>query len=138
MANGKVYVLWDAHLIHAAMRHKNLTFDVLSLEFAQRVFGLSSKAMKALWGPDGELATSAAPHTMHLVKGAMQGQHLYRMNVSALNFIADELNNMGKDGLEIPNLYRWLRRFMTLATSEGIYGKDNPVRQDESLVDALW
>ncbi len=38
MLRGKVYVLWNTGLISAAMRHKNLTFDVLGLEFAQRVF----------------------------------------------------------------------------------------------------
>lgn len=138
MANRKVYVLWDAPLINAALRHKNLTFDILSMEFAQRVFGLSDTAMKVVWGPDGDIATSIAPRTLHLMKGAMQGQHLYRMNASALKYISDELNGMSKDGLQIPNLYRWLRRFMTLATSEGIYGNDNPIRHDESLIDALW
>lgn len=138
MLNGKVYVLWDTPMIHSAMRHKNLTFDVLSMEFAQRVFGLSDLTMEKLWGPDHNIETSAAGVTMHRIKGAMQGQHLYRMNARALNYVADELNGMDSDGLKIQSLYEWLRSFMTIATSEGIYGKDNPVRQDPSLVDALW
>jgi len=125
-------------MISSAIRHKNLTFDILSMEFAQRVFGLSDLAMEKLWGPDHDIETSAAGITMHRIKGAMQGQNLYRMNVAALSYIADELNDVGPDGLRIPNLYRWLKDFMTMATSEGVYGSDNPVRSDPSLIDALW
>ncbi len=94
--------------------------------------------MKSLWGPDGEVETSASPRTMHLIKGAMQGQSLYRMNVAALTYIAGQLHDIGDDGLRIPNLYRWLRHFMTWATSEALYGKENPVRKDPSLIEALW
>ena len=136
--SGKVYVAWDLAMIHSAIRHKNLTFDLLGMEFAQRVFGLSNLAMEKLWGPDRNIETSAAGVTMHRIKGAMQGQNLYRMNATALGYVADQLNDMDSDGLKIPNLYQWLRDFMTMATSEGIYGKDNPIRQDPSLIDALW
>ncbi|KAH6856479.1 cytochrome P450 [Chaetomium sp. MPI-CAGE-AT-0009] len=138
MLNGKVYVLWDTPMIQSAMRHKNLTFDVLGMEFAQRVFGLSDLAMSKLWGPDRDIETSAAGVTMQRIKGAMQGQHLYRMNVTALDYIANDLNKMDSDGLKIQNLYQWLQYFMTVATSEGLYGKNNPIRQDPSLIDALW
>ncbi|KAK1833408.1 cytochrome P450 [Podospora conica] len=136
--DGKIYVLWDVPLIQSALRHKNLTFDVLSMEFAQRVFGLSDLAMEKLWGPEHEIETSVAPIAMHRIKGAMQSQHLFRMNTRALNYVADELNALGPEGLRIPNLYRWLRDFMTMATSDGIYGSQNPVREDPSLIDALW
>lgn len=131
-------MLWDVALIQSAMRHKNLTFDVLSMEFAQRVFGLSDLAMTKLWGPDHEIESSVAPVAMHRIKGAMQGQHLFRMNARALAYVADELNGLGPEGLRIPSLYRWLRDFMTMATSEGIYGSQNPVREDPSLIEALW
>lgn len=136
--NQKSYVLFDRALITAAMRHKNLTFEVLSLEFAQRVFGISDQTVKKLWVPDHGIEKSAVGITMHRVKAAMQGQNLYRMNTTALSYVAERLNEAGQDGLRIPNLYQWLRKFMTMATSEGIYGSHNPLRKDPSLVDALW
>ena len=140
--SGKAYILYDIPLVQSALRHKNLTFDLLSLEFAQRVFGLSDLAMEKLWGPDHEIESSVAPLTMQRIKAAMQGQNLLRMNVKALGYVAGVLNGIGKEGeeggLRVGNLYLWLRDFMTMATAEGIYGGDNPVREDPSLIDALW
>ncbi|KAK4446199.1 cytochrome P450 [Podospora aff. communis PSN243] len=136
--NGKAYILFDIPLIQSALRHKNLTFDLLSLEFAQRVFGLSDRAMDKLWGPERDIETSVAPITMHRIKSAMQGENLLRMNVRALGFIAEGLNEVGKEGKKVGGLYGWLRDFMTLATSEGIYGSDNPIRGRMDLVEALW
>jgi hypothetical protein len=138
MLNGKVYVIWDAKMIQSAMRHKDLTFDILSLEFAQRVFGISDLGMEKFWGPDHDVETSIVPQVMHAIKGAMQGQSLYRMNVKALKYIAVRLNSIGEEGWKMPNLYLGLRDFMTMATSEGLYGSDNPVRKDPSLIDAIW
>ncbi|KAK3319118.1 cytochrome P450 [Apodospora peruviana] len=137
--NGKAYVLFDRTMIQSAIRHKNLTFDVLGMEFAQRVFGLSDLAMEKLWGPDHDIETSAAGVTMQRIKTAMTGQSLFRMNAAALNYIAEHLNSeVGEAGLKVPNLYRWLRDFMTMATAEGLYGSDNPIQKQPDLIDALW
>lgn len=133
-------MLFDIPIIQAAMRHKNLTFDLLSLEFGQRVFGLSDLAMEKLWGPDRDIETSVAPITMHRIKSAMQGEGLLKMNVRALGYIAEGLNTVDneKGGMRVENLYLWLRDFMTFATSEGIWGEGNPVRGRGDLVEALW
>jgi len=140
MLNGKSYVLFDRGLITSAIRHRNLTFDIVSMEFAQRVFGLSSPTMEKLWGPDHDIEKSAAGVTMQRIKGAMQGQNLYRMNATALNYVAERLNVTGKDGLRVENLYRWLRDFMTMATAEGLYGSGNPLRgnSESEVIEALW
>jgi hypothetical protein len=108
------------------------------LEFGQRVFGLSDLAMEKLWGPDRDVETSVAPITMHRIKAAMQGQNLLRMNVKALAYIAETLNGIEGEGMRVSNLYTWLRDFMTMATAEGIFGSQNPVMEDPSLIDALW
>ncbi|KAK4181985.1 cytochrome P450, partial [Podospora australis] len=140
--NGKVYALWDLSMIHSAMRNKNLTFDVLSMEFAQRVFGLSNHGMEKLWGgPEHDIEKSAAVPTMRAIKPAMQGANLLRMNMAALRYVSEILNSddFAGQGLQVENLYKWLRHFMTMATAFGIYGEGNPIKQDEKgLVDALW
>ncbi|KAK0648019.1 cytochrome P450 [Cercophora newfieldiana] len=137
--NGKAYMLFDIPLIQSAIRHKNFTFDILSMEFAQRVFGLSDLAMEKVWGPDHDVETSVAPLAMSRIKSAMQGEHLYRMNVKALGYIAKNLNEeVGEEGWKVGSLYGWLRDFMTMATAEGVYGRENPIRGRQDLVDALW
>ncbi|KAK0610847.1 cytochrome P450 [Immersiella caudata] len=139
--NGKAYMLFDIPLIQSALRHKNLTFDLLSLEFGQRVFGLSDRAMEKLWGPDHDIETSVAPVTMHRIKSAMQGENLLRMNVKALEFIAGGLNEIAPgegEGKRVGRLFGWLRDFMTMATAEGIFGGENPMRGRMDLVEALW
>jgi hypothetical protein len=117
MAYGKLYAIWSPSLIHAAMRHKNLTFDELSLQFAQRVFGLSNDAMVRLRGT-GTMEESIATKTMVAMKNSMMGQHLYRMNVRALTHVASRLNEIDEKGLDVPDLYSWLRSLMTMATAE--------------------
>lgn len=137
MLNGKVYAIWSPSLVQAAMRNKNMTFDVFGIEFAQRVMGITDEAAAIIKGPGG-VEESLAPETMAAIKVAMTGQNLYRMNVSALTFIATRLNTFGPT-VDVPNLYRWLRELMTMATAEALYGpSNNPLREDPSLIDALW
>lgn len=75
---------------------------------------------------------------MHRIKAAMQGDNLFNMNAKALGYIAGKLNEIDNDGERVGNLYTWLRDFMTMATAEGIYGRENPLKKDPGLVDALW
>ncbi|KAH8658365.1 cytochrome P450 [Xylariales sp. PMI_506] len=138
MLGGKMYVAWSPSLIHSAMRHKNLTFDETSLQFAQRIFGLSNDAMSRIRGSVDHTASSMSGDIMAGMKTTLMGQPLYRMNVTALKYVASILNSVNQNGFEIPDVYLWLRKVMTLATAEGLYGAKSPLRDDPSLLDNLW
>ena len=139
MLNGKVYVLWDVNLIHTAMRSKTLTFDSLGLDFSQHVFGVSNEGMDTLYGgPEHDVEKSIMQPLMHGIKSAMQGEHLAHMSNTALKYIAGQLNAVNDHGWRMSNLYLGLRDFMTMATTEGIWAEENPVRKDPSLIDAIW
>jgi hypothetical protein len=135
--SGKIYSIWSPALIQSALRNRNLTFDVFGIEFAQRVFDLDDDAMKIIRGP-GSVEESSSHEVMMAIKPAMNGQNLYRMNVRALSYVAGRLDATAADGLRVDNLYLWLRGLMTMATAEALYGSHNPLRNDESLIEALW
>ncbi len=137
MLGGKVYVAWSPSVVQSALRSKHMTFDVFSLEFAQRVFGLSDDTMKILWG-NGKIEETVVPEIMHSIKAAMMNQHLFRMNVRALTYVAERINAIDERGLDIDDLYPWLRHLMGMATAEALYGHENPTRKDPSILDSTW
>lgn len=142
MLNGKVYVIWSPVLAQAALRNPDMTFDVFALEFAQRVFGASDDAVARLRGERNDGGVAAGDHMrriLHPLKAALAGQHLFRMNVKALNYVAERLNAIDPaGGLEVENLYDWLRQLMTMATAEALYGAQNPARKEPGILDAEW
>ncbi|WZH50219.1 cytochrome P450 [Fusarium acuminatum] len=137
MLNGKIYAIWSPSLVQSALRNKDLTFDVFGIEFAENVFGLNKETMSIIQGT-GSIGESLVSKMMSAIKPAMTGQNLYRMNTRALEYIGSCINSIGREGLDVPNVYQWLRELMTQATAEAIYGVENPFMKDPALVDALW
>lgn len=69
--------------------------------------------------------------------GAMIPIHLNKMNANVLRHIALTVNEIGKT-FEPDSLFYWIRRRMTMATSDALFGSHNPLKFDDSLVNALW
>lgn len=103
------------------------------MEFAQRELRFSNDALKIIQ------ETTLVPEFFSVIHPAMTGAHLHRMNATALNYVSNELDAIGNGGeaLEVPNLYQWVRDLMTLATTEALYGPDNPIRKHPNLVQDL-
>ncbi len=135
MLNGKMYAIWSPALIQAALRSKTLRFDPFIVEFTQPFLGLSDEAFRPGLGPRER--ESLLPARMTGLHQAMQPEHLHRMNAAALNYIAESLNAVDAP-IQIPNLYLWLRDLMTFATTEALYGSENPLRGRKDLVEDLW
>uniref|UniRef100_A0A0B7KRF5 Prostacyclin synthase n=1 Tax=Bionectria ochroleuca TaxID=29856 RepID=A0A0B7KRF5_BIOOC len=135
--NGKIYAIWSPSLVQSALRNKDLTFDIFGIEFAENVFGLNKETMSIIRGT-GSIEESLVSKMMSAIKPTMTGQNLHRMNAEALKYIGSCINNIGGEGLNVPNAYRWLRELMTLATAEAIYGVENPFMKDPTLLNALW
>ncbi|KAH7014196.1 cytochrome P450 [Microdochium trichocladiopsis] len=138
MLSGKSYALWSPTLVQQALRHKNLTFDELSISFAARMFGATKESTDILRSHVGSEDHNLTEQVMAAIKPAMMGQNLLRMNLSALNYVADQLNAVGDGELNVDNVYMWLRELMTMATAEGLYGHQNPLREQPELSHHLW
>ncbi|KAH7152650.1 cytochrome P450 [Dactylonectria macrodidyma] len=132
--NGKLYIIFDPAIIQAAYRNKRLCFMPFAVEFAQRELGFSDRALKIL------KETDLIPDFFAVIHPAMTGSHLHKMNANALNYVSKQLDGIGGggDAFVVPNLFVWVRDLMTMATTEALYGPDNPFRGRPSLIQDVW
>lgn len=69
--------------------------------------------------------------------GLASPQALIDMERDSFRTIATYFNGIGTDGLET-KWYRWLRDTISITAANAMYGPDNPVAHDASLIDAIW
>ncbi|TEA10841.1 Cholesterol 7-alpha-monooxygenase [Colletotrichum sidae] len=131
--NGKLYGVWDPFLANAVNRNKDLLFEPFAVDFAQLQLGFRQDIMHIL------ADTDIVKDVFESIRAAMTAPYVRKMNARALNYVSDELQTIaaGKP-LELPNLYLWLRDLMSLATTEALYGHENPLRKDPSLLKEVW
>lgn len=130
---GKLYVIFDPAIIQSAYRKKTLSFEPFAAEFAQREVLISDETQRKM------KETRLVPDFFAVLHPAMTGDHIHRMNATALNCIAKDINSIGEgNNMEHANLWLWLRDVVTMATAEALYGPDNPMRQEPSLLNDLW
>jgi hypothetical protein len=137
MINGKLYMMTDPNMAQAAFRHKNLSFDPFSLEFAQRMLSVSDETMVPVRFAGDEKNPSFLAEFARDLHAAMIPTYLNKMNANVLRRVALAINEIGET-FEPESLFYWLRMMMTLATSDALFGSHNPLKYDGSLVDALW
>lgn len=134
MPGGKLYVIWDAALTQSGYRNKNFSFLPFATEFANREVSLTHKYAQIL------RKSNFVPEYFESIHSSMTGNHLLRMNTHALEFIAGRLKNVGAGGeaLVLPNFYIWVRDFMTAATTEALFGSNNPFLAEPGLLEDIW
>ena len=133
---GKIYIVWEPSLVQAALRAKGATFEPFVQDFAEKTLGLSPEAVAKTAGDRKFLLTFT--DAIHM---GMKASYVIDMNTTALNFISGTLDAVkpGADGgLEVPNLYLWIRDLISVATSKALLGNSNPFEKDPTLVDAMW
>ncbi|KAL0934528.1 uncharacterized protein CTRU02_211327 [Colletotrichum truncatum] len=131
--NGKLYTVWDPLLVQAVFKNKNLSMEPFSLEFSQRELGFGNDFLKLLQ------TTTMVHDTFEAMHQAMTSTNVRRMNANALGYISGALDEIRIDKpLEVSNSYLWVRNLMTLATTQALYGPDNPFRKDDSLLQEIW
>ncbi|KAK7421620.1 hypothetical protein QQX98_002087 [Neonectria punicea] len=150
MLNGKMYFVFNPHLIQTTLRNKIASFEPFITEFAQKTFGLSAHTFaKVTSNP------KLVPDFTDGIHSSFQTEMLHKMNVHFLTEISAKLGrvggnvrtvdsmNSGKEmlldrGLQVDNLYLWCRDIMTLATTRALYGDHDPYNEDPSLVELAW
>lgn len=150
MLNGKLYAIYDPHLIQSALRNKIASFEPFVTEFAQKTFGLSKATFKKI------MSTSKVVEDFtDAIHVSFQTESLHKMNVHFLERISAKMDpisqgtasvdgRIGGDervvegGLEVTNLFLWVRDVMSLATTKALYGDSDPFNEDVSLVEDIW
>ncbi|TLS23782.1 uncharacterized protein PpBr36_06640 [Pyricularia pennisetigena] len=129
MLAGKMYVIYSPAMIQAAMRSKDLSFLPFAEHWSEDVVGIQKDHL-ALVMPHMERLS----HDFWI---GTSGDNLARLNVAALRELAAELNTVpassGIEGaLRIPNLSVWIRRVISLSTFRALFGKRNPLSEEDA------
>lgn len=140
MATGKMYAVWDPHLIAAALRNKSLSTTPHTLDVTPIVTRIGGPTVELLRGPQGEPLLDR--FMQHVIPGSLKGGHLQRLNTAALAVLASQLSDLARRGTSgcerVPNAWLWLRTLITTATSQALYGKHDPFGGNAAAENALW
>jgi hypothetical protein len=125
----RFYIINSAPLITAVQsQFKVLSFTAIEAALATKVFGIS-KATNDILGRDvaaDEGYLMMYPKYIHASLAA--GPELDAMNRTAIQVIAESIEKRWKQGTSTVNMYRWIRREMLVASTDSVYGPNNPYR----------
>ena len=143
MPGQKMYIVTKPELIQAIQKQpKALAFPPIEAKFATKVCGSSEEAhrilMKNVNGDEGDWGLSM--ETYAGMRAALYpGPGLDHMNRVMIQNIAASLNSLkpSSGSRTKIGLAQWLRRSVTEATTNSVYGPQNPF-QNLEVVDAFW
>jgi cytochrome P450 len=138
MLTGKVYAIWDPHLIAAGLRNKNLSSNPHIKTVTPIVTQVTKHTADILTGPGGDHLTDRIMH--HAIPNGFKGAAIQRLNEEALAALATSLSSFAAAGATetVPNTWLWLRRLITSATGKAVYGPEDPFAKDAAVEEALW
>lgn len=137
-----MYIVNSPSLIASVQRNsKSLQFAPFASEFTARICGVSNEAARILkvnvrlekgeWGLYEDVLKA-----MHEALGPGAGlESMSRMMVESISGSLDVLRTGG--GVKRISLAKWLRHEITLATTEAVYGRANPLK-DPAVEEAFW
>ena len=131
-----MYVVTAPALIQSIQKqHKLLSFAPVVAQFTHRAAGSSQEGHDILMrNVDGlYMEISAA-----LRAALAPGPSLDEMNRVMIQNVAASIDDLGTTGRPVKKrLAQWLRNTVTIATTNSIYGPQNPYK-DQSVQDAFW
>ncbi|KAK4142933.1 cytochrome P450 [Dichotomopilus funicola] len=145
---GKMYIVTSPSLIAACDRRgKVVSFAPYVVEFGKRILagsahsvGLLSEDLLEEKGPHGSLRTEtmAAMHRSQ-VPGPYLDEMMRVTLVSSVGFVDETLLGGGGagEGVEV-GLFAWVKRFMTVAGTDAVYGAERNPFHDPEVADSFW
>ncbi len=133
----RLYIVNSARLVPIIQRNRRIiSFDPFLTAAANRLAGVTGKGLRLLQetrsGGGGLL-----DKLTHSMSPSLLGKGLDKTNrtmLTKLGLLMDDiLSNMG----ECPDLHQWCRHVITVASTEAIWGAQNPFR-DEQVVKDFW
>ena len=138
-----MYIVTTPELIQAVQKQpKTLAFPPIEAKFAAKICGISAEThkimMKNVNGDEGDWGLSMESYAG--MRAALSAGHgLDEMNRVMIQNIAVSLDSLKPaPGTRTKiGLAKWLRRSVTAATTNSVYGPQNPFK-DLMVVDAFW
>lgn len=146
MLSVKTYVVTAPDLVVAIQRNsKNLLFSPLVAAIIPRLHGydkdVTSTITKNMKDENGEWANTHPMNMasyVHLLPGPNLNSMIRNMQ-KTLNPLMDQLQEQTKSDEEIViGLFAWIKQSFGLATTEAIYGGENPFKLSPELLDNFW
>lgn len=138
--SGRLYVVTAPDLIAAIFRNaKAFSFEPFLLQSTEHIMHVKGETLDIVKKPaeveGGEFYLNDVHRAMY--DGLASPQALLDMERDSFRTIAMYFNEIGTDGLET-KWYKWLRDTISRAAADAMYGPDNPVVHDPSLIDRVW
>ncbi|KAI8651201.1 hypothetical protein NCS55_01363700 [Fusarium keratoplasticum] len=121
MLHGKMYIINAPDLITAAMKNGDISFDPFLLEVPVGLFGLSKKLSDIIE------QRHVIDGLLNVIHYTLMGDHLSRMNITALTKMMQTLNDVGPSPVEVSDAYEWSWDVLGNATMVAIFGEKNPL-----------
>lgn len=147
--NSRIYIVTDESLAAAVQRSSRaLSFTPIIPEVTERILGLD-KATKEIArrnldpGP-GETKGFLAEIQDMTYSWLGPGDYLSELTLHAAREMNHEVSQQKNaiesraSGSERVDLLAWVQRLVTVSTAKYLYGPDNPIAGDPSLVEAFW
>ena len=139
----KMYVVKTLELVQAIQKlPKVLAFPPIEAKFSSQICGSSTEAhdilMKNVNGDEGNWGLSM--ETYEAMRTALKpGAALDDMNRHMMQNIAASLDNLLSGGSQTVKiqLSEWLRDSVTVATTNSVYGPQNPFKEKD-VANAFW
>ena len=131
----RMYIVNSTELVAVVQKHwREVSFSAMTVNFTES-FGLSRNALdvmrRDLMSDHGFIVSSAKATGTSIAPG----KELDIMNRTAIQLFADEMEALRARGTVRVGLREWSRRNMLAATTEAVWGPQNPYR-DPALIDA--
>ncbi|TEY30519.1 hypothetical protein BOTCAL_0851g00010 [Botryotinia calthae] len=134
--NSKVCVTKSLeHIITATRNSKTFSSQSISYPFMNGMAGLKPDAFSDDTPNSPSLLTQRmeAPH--HSLQPSDELKKMYQVLGDSIKSSLDALGSVASSEID---LWEWIKLETTLATSDGIWGPNNPLRRDPRLVESFW
>ncbi|KAH8599917.1 cytochrome P450 [Bisporella sp. PMI_857] len=133
----KMYIITSPQLVQQAFRKKSVDFDPITIAFAAKMVGFSSRITELMKAAPSHSSTGFLSDQHKVYELLAPGPTLQAMNANVLNSISDILDSVGSEW-DTKRIYLWLRDTFTLATTTSLFGVTNPITEDPKLNESLW
>ena len=138
MPNGRTYCVNDVRLVQAVQRNaKTISFDPILTTVAERLAGIGGDSLQVLREMENGGA-GAHRKLVHAMSPSLTGRGLDLMNVPTLKVLENYINELVEKPEKF-DLWKWTRHVISIASTEGVYGPENPYRiENFKYEDTFW
>lgn len=128
----RMYIVNSPSLVAATQRlYKTISFAAIEAQITDSILLVSKNGKDVIRSGlmEDDSYTGAFAAAVH--PATRPGANLDAMNRVALQTIAASLDELQAEGPKSTTLFGWIRNQLTLATTDGVYGPHNPLRDQK-------